>query len=134
MDLMDLGYRLRGQSNPTHHHVVFQGFRPGALVQSAAYHFPSTSDLPSSPIFVPRPGGVAGGGDGWVVVPVLSDDGFRVEVFDAADVGGGPVATLAPPRPLPMPFLLHAIWMPEAVTAPEVERFRFADDLGAPAS
>ena len=31
-------------------------------------------------------GGTPGGGDGWVVVPVISDDGFRVECFDAADV------------------------------------------------
>lgn len=157
-------WSLAGQSDPTHHHVVFQGFRPGAMARrvveiysgradpsaypseeqhatlvtfgrgaldrTSTFRFPSTGDLPSSPIFVPRHGGVPGGGDGWVVVPVLSDDGFRVEVFDAADVGRGPVATLAPPVPTPLPFLLHAIWVPSVAPAPDVERVRFADELG----
>jgi hypothetical protein len=152
-----------GQRSPTHHHVVFQGFRGGALARrvveiyagradperypaadrpsqlvtfhrgdltvSARYLFPSEADLPSSPIFVPRDGGQPGGADGWVVVPVLSDESFRVEVFDAADVGRGPVATLAPARPTPMPFMLHSIWMRTAQAAPDVERLRFRDDF-----
>jgi carotenoid cleavage dioxygenase-like enzyme len=153
-----------GQSDPTHHHVVFQGFRGGALARrvldvydaridrswfpaedqpstlvtfargdlgiSSRYAFPSTGDLPTSPTFVPRRDGVPGGGDGWVVVPVLSDDGFRIEVFDAADVGRGPVVTLAPAQSTPLPFFLHSIWMPEAAPAPSVERLRFADEVG----
>lgn len=154
-----------GQSAPTHHHVVFQGIRRGALARRvldvyreriddasmpeqdqpsslvtfrrgsldrhATYVFPSDAELPSSPVFVPRQGGIAGGGDGWVVLPVLSDDGFRVEVFDAADVSLGPLATLAPRLPTPLPFLLHAIWLPEAVpAADDVERLRFVDDVG----
>ena len=58
-------------------------------------------DFPTSPIFVPRDAGAdptrsryagsdPGGHDGCVVVPVMNDAGFRVEVFDAGDVGAGP--------------------------------------------
>jgi carotenoid cleavage dioxygenase-like enzyme len=96
-------------------------------------------DLPTSPIFVPRDPGEGGGSryagsdpgghDGWVVVPVLNDDGFRVEVFDAADVGAGPVATAAAPG-MVVPFVLHSAWMP-TVTGPPVDRERvwFGDEL-----
>ena len=60
----------------------------------------------TSPTFVPRqaPDGPAaryagedpGGHDGYVVQPVFNDDGFRVELFDAADVGAGPIAVAKP--------------------------------------
>jgi carotenoid cleavage dioxygenase-like enzyme len=156
-------WSLAGQSDPTHHHVIFQGFRGGALAQrtvevyadridtatypdadqpaslvtfkrggldiSAEYRFRNDHDLPSSPSFVPRPGGQPGGGDGWIVVPVLSDAGLRVEVFDACDVAAGPLATLAPATPHPFPFILHSIWMPEARSAADIDRNRFSDDL-----
>ena len=57
------------------------------------------------------------------------DDGFRVEAYDAADVGRGPVATLAAPG-FTVPFLLHSAWMPRAVPASgDVERLRFTDEL-----
>jgi all-trans-8'-apo-beta-carotenal 15,15'-oxygenase len=152
-----------GQRAPTHHHVVFQGFRGGAVARRvlaryegrveperfppddqpsslvtfardglgeiSTYRFPSTGDLPSSPIFVPRPSGRPGGGDGWVVLPVLSDDGFRIDIFDACDVGAGPVATLAPRTATTMPFLLHSVWMPRAEGPVDLDRLRFADDL-----
>lgn len=95
-------------------------------------------DLPSSPIFVPRDpdapgtsrhaGSDPGGHDGFVVVPVLSDDGFRVEVFDAAAVGRGPLATIAAPGML-VPFLLHAAWMPEIGPAPDAPRHEMVDEL-----
>ena len=42
-----------------------------------------------------------------MVVPVMNDDGFRVEVYDAADVGRGPLATLSKPG-LTVPFVLHS--------------------------
>lgn len=103
-------------------------FRRGGLAVHARHEF-GEGDLPSSPIFVPRRGGVAGGGDGWVVVPVLNDDGVRIELFDAADVGAGPVAVLAGAHGEQLPFMLHSIWMPAAAPAPDVERLRFADDL-----
>jgi hypothetical protein len=104
-------------------------FRRGGLGLASRWEFPSEGDFPSSPIFVPRPGGVPGGGDGWVVVPVLSDDGFRLDCFDAADTGGGPVASLRAPDRATMPFLLHAVWMESAAPAPSVERLSFVDDI-----
>jgi hypothetical protein len=98
-------------------------------------------DFPTSPIFVPRDPGAdpsksryagsdPGGHDGWVVVPIVNDDGFRVEVFDAADVGAGPVAVAAAPA-MVVPFVLHSAWLPHAVsTAGDGRRRnRFADEL-----
>lgn len=87
-------------------------------------------DFPSSPIYAPRRGGSQPGGhDGYVVVPIMNDDGFRVEVFDGADVSTGPLATLASPG-FTVPFLLHSSWMSTASPAPDAERLRFADELG----
>lgn len=110
---------------------------------TSAYEL-AMDDFPTSPIFVPRgngtvPGQVSrysryaganpGGHDGYVVVPVLNDAGFRVEVFDAATVGAGPVATLRAPR-MHVPFVLHSTWMPRAVPADRsIERLRFADEI-----
>lgn len=104
-----------------------------------AVHELGLDDFPSSPIFVPRDPGAdparsryagtdPGGHDGWVVVPVMNDHAFRVEVYEAADVGRGPVATLSKPG-VTMPFFLHSAWMPRAVPAPEHERLRFRDEL-----
>lgn len=117
-------------------------FERGSLETTGRYEMPSLGDMPSSPIFVPRDSGVGaadgmsryagtapGGHDGYVVLPVLSDDGLRIEVFDAAAVGAGPIATLAGERREQVPLLLHSCWMPEANTAPSVERLRFADEL-----
>ncbi len=97
-------------------------------------------DFPTSPIFVPRdPGADAsnsayagsdpGGHDGWVVVPVANDDGFRVEVFAADAVDRGPAATLAAPG-MRLPFVLHSAWMRRAVPADrDLPRLRFGDEL-----
>jgi hypothetical protein len=91
-------------------------------------------ELPTSPVYVPRAtGSRPGGGDGYVVLPVYSERGFRVELFDAADVGRGPVATLAAPRH-EMPFLIHAAWLPRAVPAPSLARTRFAEELDGAAA
>ncbi|OWY58546.1 hypothetical protein B7486_79385 [cyanobacterium TDX16] len=101
-------------------------------------------DYPTSPCFVPRSpasdeaaatsryaGAEPGGHDGYLVVPVLSDGGFRVEAYDAADVGAGPIAALATAGGETLPFLIHSAWMPAAVPADRsVERLRFADELG----
>lgn len=93
-------------------------------------HAFALDDYPTSPTFVPRPGGEPGGHDGWVVVFVANDDRFRVEVFDARDVGAGPVAVLAPSPGTTIPLILHTCWAPTAVPSdPGVERLRFADDL-----
>ena len=167
LQLSAMDWSPEGRTAPTHHHVVFQGRRPGAMCRRildlygdridvaqvsaeeqyaslatfrrgdlalhSRWEYPSVADFPSSPIFVPRPGGVAGGGDGWVVVPVVNDDGFRVECFDAADVGAGPVGVLAGPNRERVPFMLHSVWIPEARPAPSVDRLRFADDVDADA-
>ena len=98
-------------------------------------------DFPSSPIFVPRDPGAdptksryagsdPGGHDGWVVVPVMNDAGFRVEVYDAGAIGAGPVATASKPG-MTVPLLLHAAWMPRVVsTAGDGrERLSFSDEL-----
>ncbi|MCX7620036.1 MAG: carotenoid oxygenase family protein [Acidimicrobiales bacterium] len=111
----------------------------GSLEVSSVYEFPSLADFPSSPVFVPRECGVPGrsryagkdpgGHDGWVVCPVLSDDGFRVEVFDAGSVGAGPVATLGTSARTCLPFMLHSAWAPAAVSAPDAERLRFSQEV-----
>jgi carotenoid cleavage dioxygenase-like enzyme len=105
-----------------------------------AVHELALEDFPSSPIFVPRDPGAdptksryagsdPGGHDGYVVVPVMNDDGFRVEVYDAGAVDKGPIATAAKPG-MTVPFVLHAAWMPRAVGAdPGIRRNRFADEL-----
>ncbi|MEU4700922.1 carotenoid oxygenase family protein [Nonomuraea dietziae] len=97
-------------------------------------------DYPTSPVFVPRaPGGPGrsryagrdpGGHSGYLAVVVHHDDGFRVELLDAADVSRGPVAVLAPPGGEVIPFMIHGAWLPRAVPAPrDLERLSFADDL-----
>lgn len=97
------------------------------------------ADYPTSPVFVPRAPGSGGsryagvepgGHSGYLVVVVHHDEGFRVELFDAADVSRGPVAVLAPPSGEVIPFMVHSAWMPRAVPAPSgLERLRFSDDL-----
>jgi len=169
-----MDWSTEGMSDPTVHHMVFNGFRPEAIVGRAvdlyrdrllpfpgeeipaavatldrqslkplAEHIYSVEDYPTSPTFVPRDAGAPaaagtsryagsdpGGHDGYLVVPVLHDDGFRVDVFDAADVGAGPLATLAAPSGETVPFLLHSAWMPRAAAPdPSIERLRFADEL-----
>ena len=104
-----------------------------------AVHELALDDFPSSPIFVPRDPGAnpsqsryagsdPGGHDGWVVVPIMNDDGFRVEVFDAAAVDRGPLAVLAKPG-VTVPFILHSAWMPRVVGADDRPRHRFHDEL-----
>ncbi len=104
-----------------------------------AHHELAMDDFPTSPIFVPRDPGAdpsrsahsgtrPGGHDGFVVVPILNDDGFRVEVYDAADVGRGPLGVIGKPGAR-VPFVLHSAWMPAGAVAPDVERLRFADEL-----
>jgi hypothetical protein len=110
----------------------------GTLDLHSRYLYPSVDELPTSPIFVPRdPGGRdqfnlegsdPGGHDGWVVMPVLKDSGLEIDVFDANDVGAGPVARLAAPNGETVPMVLHSCWMPRSLPAPEMDRLRFADD------
>jgi carotenoid cleavage dioxygenase-like enzyme len=99
----------------------------GAVVGEWAF---ALDEYPCSPAFVPRPGGEAGGHDGWVVVPVLNDDAFRIDLFDAADPSPGPVASLRAPDGRTVAFMLHATWSPEGRPADRsIPRTRFADEL-----
>jgi len=105
-----------------------------------SYTFDNTGDHITSPAFAPRgygedsnksryAGTEPGGQDGYVVLPILSDDGFRVEVFDAAAVGKGPVAVLSAPGAATLPAMLHSAWMPSVAEAPSHERLAFSDDV-----
>ncbi len=118
-------------------------------LQTISEHtFSDIGDLPTSPIFVPtnfaptnsglrasgsgaktrHAGDEPGGLNGWVVVPVMSDHGFRVEIFDAINVGAGPVCTLASPQHA-VPFVLHSAWMPSVVPSQSLDRLRFSEEL-----
>lgn len=108
-------------------------------LQLMTHHEFGLDDFPSSPIFAPRDPGAdpsasryagsdPGGHDGYVVVPIMNDSGFRVEVFDAGSVGSGPIATIAEPA-MSVPFVLHSAWMPRAVRSDDRERVRFSDEL-----
>lgn len=87
--------------------------------------------FPSPPTFVPR-AEQSGPGDGYVVVLVHADGQKELQVFDAQDIGRGPLARATAPGFNP-PLLLHATWMPERV-GPRPSSYRVpvrADVLGA---
>ncbi|MBM3663947.1 MAG: carotenoid oxygenase [Actinobacteria bacterium] len=99
----------------------------GSVVGEWAF---ALDEYPCSPAYVPRPGGEPGGHDGWVTVPVLRDDGLRIDLFDAGDPSTGPLAALRAPGGRTVPFMLHATWSPDAQVADRsIPRTRFADDL-----
>ncbi len=117
---------------------VLASFRRGSLDLADSYEYGDVGDFISSPTFVPRDPGVGGsryagsdpgGHDGYVVVQVQNDDGFGVDVFDAAAVGKGPVATAKAPNGTCVSLLLHSGWLHRAVEAPDAERLRFSDEL-----
>ncbi|MEZ5383395.1 MAG: carotenoid oxygenase family protein [Microthrixaceae bacterium] len=136
-------------SEPTPGALV--SFRRPGLEVAGRWEFPATTDWLTSPAFVPRQpgpnaadapgrtrhaGAEPGGHDGWVVLPVLSDERFRVEIFDAAAVGNGPVATLAAPRGATVPLQLHSAWMPPAASSGidrDREHLDWVGDLNADA-
>lgn len=118
-------------------------FRRDGLTEVGEHVF-ADGDHPTSPTFVPRDplggstangrsryaGTDPGGHDGYVVVPVLADDGFRVEVFAADAVASGPLAVLRSAGRATVPFILHSAWMPRAVPSePDLERLRFSSEL-----
>jgi carotenoid cleavage dioxygenase-like enzyme len=126
---------LPGEEKP----AVMMTLERETLKPLAEWEYP-VDEYPTSPCFVPRDAGAdatksryagsePGGHDGYVVIPVLRDAGFRVDVFDASDVAAGPVAQLASPGGETVPFLIHSAWMPAAIAAPDVERLRFVDEL-----
>jgi hypothetical protein len=171
--LSAIDWSTEGMRAPTLHHLVYQGFRPGAVTRRAIdfyadridesriptadtpgslvtyergsleergrWDYPDAEDFLTSPTFVPRQPGTGGsryagadpgGHNGYVVMPVQNDRGFRVEVFDAARVSDGPVA-VAEAKGKTAPLLLHAAWLHRAVPAVEAPRMSFADELTA---
>ena len=66
-------------------------------------------DSPGEPVFVPRTAG-AHEGDGWLLAVVYRGEADRSDfvVFDAGDVGAGPIATAKLPRRVPFGF--HGNW------------------------
>jgi hypothetical protein len=103
-------------------------FERGALTPRGEHWYP-VDEFPTSPTFVPRAdgGGQPGGHEGFVIVPVLSDGGFRVEVFDARRVEAGPVAVIQTRETVP--FLIHSAWTPGARPAEELPRLRFGAEI-----
>ena len=55
----------------------------------------------------------------------------RVEVFDAASVGAGPIATLAGTNRETIPLVLHSAWTPAYHELADAERLRFSDEVTA---
>jgi hypothetical protein len=117
-------------------------FERGSMELKARWEYPDVSDLITSPTFAPRDvgadtsksryaGAEPGGHDGYVVQPVQNDNGFRVDLFDAADVGAGPVATLAGTNKECVPLILHSSWMPAFEGLADAERLRFSDETSA---
>lgn len=116
-------------------------FERGTMDLKAKWEYQDLSDHITSPSFAPRSvgsnaassafaGREPGGHDGYVVQPVCSDNGLRIEVFDAANVSAGPVAVLMGTNKETIPLVLHAAWGPQYHELErDVERLRFRDEL-----
>ncbi len=87
--------------------------------------------FPSPPTFVPRVGSDEPD-DGYVAVVVHRDGPKELQLFDAGDLGSGPVARATAPDFNPA-LLLHSCWMPDRV-GPRSSSYRVSrrrDVLGA---
>jgi hypothetical protein len=115
-------------------------FERGSMELKARWEYTDLGDHITSPTFAPRNAGTdssqsayagsePGGHDGYVVQPVCNDDGFRVELFDAADVSAGPIAVLAGTNRECVPLVLHSAWMPAYDELADAERLSFSDEL-----
>jgi hypothetical protein len=79
------------------------------MAVSDVWSYPNGS-FPSPPTFVPRAGATEPE-DGYVVVVVHQDGPKEVQVFDAADLGSGPVARAGSATFNPN-LMLHSCWSP----------------------
>ena len=173
LQLSAIDWSTEGMSNPTLHHVSYQGCRPGNISDRAArlyegridrdivsretpgvlatfqrgsmeltsrWEYSDLGDHITSPTFAPRnvgadaakssySGNQPGGHDGYVIQPVQNDNGFRVEVFDAANVGAGPVAVLQGTNKECVPMVLHSAWMPAYHELAPAERLKFSSEI-----
>lgn len=118
---------------------VLATFQRGSADLVTSWEYSNVEDLITSPTFVPRTdtsrsdqspwtGVDPGGHSGWIVQPVFNDNGFRVELFDAAKVGAGPIATLSTPNGQCVPLLLHSAWMPITPELADADRLTFAEE------
>ena len=105
--------------------------RPAGSTRTSPTTSPRRPSLPAAPRRAATRGGEPGGHDGYVVQPVCNDDGFRVELFDAANVSAGPIATLAGTHRETIPMVLHSAWMPAFHELADAERLRFSDEVTA---
>ncbi len=85
-------------------HIDFQTGR-------RAVHALPKGDVPGEPIFIPKSGRVVEG-DGWLVALIYrgAEDRTDFVVYDATDVGHGPIGTAKLPRRVPFGF--HGNWRP----------------------
>ena len=91
----------------------------------------TNGSFPSPPTFVPRVGSTEAN-DGYVVVIVHQDGPKEIQIFDAANVGVGPVARATSADFNPN-LMLHSWWMDPA-TAPKKVNYKvsvWADLRGA---
>lgn len=117
---------------------------PGALCSferdsmrlKSRWDYPDLEDHITSPTFVPRSatpgsynGAEPGGHHGYIVQPVANDGGLRVEIFDAAAVSAGPIATLKGTNNECIPLILHSAWMPVSNELADAQRLRFSSEL-----
>ncbi len=116
-------------------------FERGSMTLKARWEYSDTADHITSPAFAPRAVGSVegasafagtspGGHDGYVVQPVCNDDGLRIELFDAARVGDGPIAVLKGTNRETIPFVLHSAWSPSHHELVDAERLSFSSELG----
>ncbi|WNG34406.1 carotenoid oxygenase family protein [Archangium violaceum] len=80
--------------------------------QRQVYALPR-GDLVSEPVFIPR-SATAAEGDGWLTAVVwrAAENRSDLLVFEALDIGRGPIATAAVPRRVPFGF--HGNWVVDA--------------------
>ncbi len=115
-------------------------FRRGSMELAARWEYANTADHITSPTFAPRDAGSVasastyagsdpGGHDGYVVQPVCNDDGLRIELFDAARVSAGPIATLMGTNRETIPLILHSAWSPCVSGLTDAERLRFSSEV-----
>ena len=116
-------------------------FERNSMELKSRWEYTDLSDHITSPAFAPRSvgadsaasafaGRAPGGHDGYVVQAVCNDNGLRIELFDAANVSAGPVATLMGTNKECIPLVLHSAWAPQHhELAGDVERLRFRDEL-----
>jgi carotenoid cleavage dioxygenase-like enzyme len=96
------------------------------MQEQSSWAFPDGA-FAQSPVFVPD----RGDGNGWMLVFVQFTDHTELQVFDALDLGKGPLATATAPG-LKQSFQVHSGWMPRLAPQPiDHRRSSLGADLGS---